>query len=140
MKTLLRKAFTMKKYNLEPYYTTFKIALYMAEERYKEYMASHKVCDTNVDDLARKGKEKELYDFLNSLDYEVIKALQVIMYIGRDSACIEKDGTYNYEKSRERFDFQGWDNDKSIEVSQMVQKPQLNEYLKNGFEKLNIIL
>lgn len=126
----------MRKYDLEPYYTTFKIALYMAKERYKEY----KVCDTNVDDLARKGKEKELSDFLNSLDYEVIKALQVIMYIGRDSACIENDGTYNYEKTRERFDFQGWDNDKSIEVSQMVQKPQLNEYLKNGFEKLNIIL
>ena len=143
----------MGKYDLEPYYTTFKIALYMAEERYKEYeiefnkrdtdgdgIVAYNLCDIDVEDLAIKGKEKELFDFLNSLDYEVVKALQVIMYIGRDSACIEEDGTYNYEKSRNRFDYQGWNGDKSIEVDQMVQKPHLNEYLKKGFEKLNIIL
>lgn len=46
----------------------------------------------NIDDLAIRGKEKELYDFLNTLDYEVVKALLVIMYIGRDSFCKE-DGT-----------------------------------------------
>ncbi len=52
----------------------------------------------SIDDLVIRGKEKELFDFLNSLDYEVVKSLQVIMYIGRDSSCIEEDGTYNYEK------------------------------------------
>lgn len=143
----------MKKYDLEPYYITFKIALYMAEERYKEYeiefnkrdtdgdgIVAYNLCDIDVEDLVIKGKEKELFNFLNSLDYEVVKALQVIMYIGRDSDCMEEDGTYNYEKSRERFDYQGWNDDKSIEVDQMVQKPHLNEYLKKGFEKLNIIL
>lgn len=145
----------MKKFDLVPYYTTFRIAIYMAEERYKEYKADFDKKDTDgdgivsfcvndisdIEDLAYKGKKRELYDFLNSLDYEVVKALQVIMYIGRDSSCQEEDGTYSYEKSREHFDeYQGWDDDKSIEVAQMVEKVRLDEYLKNGFAKLGINL
>ena len=143
----------MKKYDLEPYYTTFKIALYMAEERYREYkidfdkkdtdgdgIVEYDLSDIDVDDLVIKGKEKELFDFLNSLDYEVVKALQVIMYIGRDSSCMEDDGTYSYEKTRNSFEQQGWNDDKSIEVHQMVEKIHLYEYLKNGFDKLKIIL
>lgn len=144
----------MKKYDLETYYATFKSVLYKAEERYREYETVFNEKDTDgdgiveydlsdigdVEDLAIKGKEKELFDFLNSLDYEVVKALQVIMYIGRDSSCMEDDGTYSYEKSREYFDQQGWNDDKSIEVYQMVEKVHLNEYLKKGFEKLGIVL
>lgn len=149
----MREACAMRKYDLEPYYTTFKIALYMAEERYREYeiefnkmdtdgdgIVEYNLSDINVDDLVIKGKEKELSDFLNTLDYEVVKALQVIMYIGRDSSCMEEDGTYSYELSRERFDRQGWNEDKSIEVCQMVEKKHLYKYLKDGFDKLNIVL
>lgn len=143
----------MDTYNLTPYYTTFRIAVYMAEESYKEYeenfnkldadgdgIITYNLSSMNIDDLAIRGKEKELFDFLNTLDYEVVKALQVIMYIGRDSFCEEEDGTYDYEKSRDYFDKQGWNSDKSIEVNQMVEKVHLAEYLKNGFRKLNIKL
>lgn len=143
----------MKKYDLEPYYTTFKIALYMAEESYREYkiefdkedtdgdgIVEYVLSDIDIDDLVIKDKKKELSDFLNSLDYEVVKALQVIMYIGRDSSCMEDDGTYSYVKTRNSFDRQGWDDDKSIEVHQMVQKTHLYEHLKNGFDKLKIVL
>lgn len=143
----------MDKYDLTPYYTTFKIAIYMAEESYREYKEEFDKQDTDgdgivatnmssisIDDLVIRGKEKELFDFLNSLDYEVVKSLQVIMYIGRDSSCIEEDGTYNYEKSRKVFDKQGWNEDKSIEVNQMVEKVHLAEYLKDGLKKLNINL
>lgn len=143
----------MKKYDLTPYYVTFRIAVYMAEESYKEYREEFDSEDTDgdgiissdmssmdIDTLVIKGKEKDLFDFLNSLDYEVVKALQVIMYIGRDSSGIGEDGTYNYEKSREVFNNRGWNKDKSIEVNQMVEKIYLAEYLKEGFKKLNIVL
>lgn len=143
----------MKRNNLEPYYVTFKIAIYMAEESYREYKAdfdkkdtdgdgivSIRLGDINIEDLVIKEKEKDLICFLNSLDYEVIKALQVIMYIGRDTSFMEEDGTYSYENTRKYFDSQGWNDDKSIEVYQMVEKIYLAEYLKKGFEKLNITL
>ena len=143
----------MDRYDLTPYYTTFKIALYLAEESYREYKDDFDKQDTDgdgiitydfdsidVDDLVIHGKERELLDFLNSLDYEVVKALQVIMYIGRDSSCMENDGTYSYEKTRNHFDKRGWNSDKSIEVHQMVEKVQLVEYLKEGLKKLNIVL
>lgn len=143
----------MDKYNLEPYYTTLKIAIYMAELAKKEYDEEFDRLDTdgdgiveynlgsiNVDDLVISGKEKELFDFLNTLDYEVIKAFQVIMYIGRDSSCVEEDGTYNYEETRRFFDKNGWNKDKSIEIHQMIEKFDLATYLKNGCKKLNILL
>lgn len=146
--------YTMNNYDLRHYYNIFKVVIDMADERYKEYKAEFDKADTdgdgiveytlsdigNIDDLAMKGKEKELFDYLNSLDYEVIKALQVIMYIGRDSSCMEDDGTYSYERTRKSFDSTGWNDDKSIEVDQMVQKIHLNEYLRNGLKKLEIVL
>lgn len=151
----IRKEFTMEKYDLKPYYITFKIAVYMAEERYKEYEVEFAKEDTDGDGIvghrvdldyfekrAKRSevRKRELSEFLNSLDYEVIKALQVIMYIGKDSNYMESDGTYNYEKTRKCFDHEGWADDKSIEVSQMVEKLPLDKYLKDGFEKLGIVL
>lgn len=143
----------MSKYGLESYYTTLKIVIYMAEKREREYQEELKKLDTDgdgiiewdlskidIDDLPIKGKEKELFDFLNSLDYEVVKVFQVIMYIGRDSFCEEEDGTYNYTETRKYFDERGWNPDKSIEVYQMVEKVDLATYLKDGCKKLNIVL
>lgn len=138
--------------NLAPYYTTLKIAIYMAEKMKEEYDKEFNELDTdgdgivqynlssiNIDDLAMKGKERELFDFLNSLDYEVIKVFQVIMYTGRDSSCIEEDGTYDYVRIRKHFDQKGWNKNKSIEVNQMVEKCNLATYLKEGCKKLNIV-
>ena len=86
-----------------------------------------------------KGKEKELIDYLNTLDYEVIKILQVIMYIGRDCSCIEEDATYSYVKTRKRFDLDGWNVSKEIEVNQMTDKCPLYEYWLSGCEKLGVV-
>ena len=61
------------------------------------------------------------------------------MYIGRDSSCSEKDGSYNYFKSRVRFDKDGWNEDKTIEVDQMVGKVPLAEYWENRLNKLRLI-
>lgn len=111
----------MNNYNLESYYPAFRYTIFLAENR-------------------NNGKEKDLFDFLNSLDYEVIKTIQTIMYIGRDTYFEEKDGTYNYKNAREIMDRQGWQKDKELEVNQMVGKMPLAKYLKDGFKKLNINL
>ena len=143
----------MSKYSLKSYYTTLKIAIYMAEEMEREYHAEFERLDKDgggiiecnfgeisIGDLAMSEKERELFDFLNSLDYEVVKAFQVIMYIGRDSSCAEEDGTYDYDETRKYFDKRGWDADKSVEVHQMIEKVDLATYLKDGCKKLNIVL
>lgn len=111
----------MKNFDLTSYYPAFKFVIYLAEQR-------------------NNGKEKDLTDFLNSLDFEVIKALQTIMYVGRDASLAESDGTYSYQSVRELLDRQGWNHEKDVEVNQMVEKADLEKYLKKGFEKLNIKL
>lgn len=83
-------------------------------------------------------REKELDAYLNGLDFEVIKTLQVIMYLGivRD---YEKQDTPEeiYRKEREASDSQGW-NTKDIEIYQMTGKLTLDEDLKNGLRILGI--
>lgn len=104
----------MNRVNMKEYYDIFKDVLSIAEESKKEYDVKFKELDTDgdgfvkfdlskidVDDLLVKGKKKELFDYLNSLDYEIVKILYVIMYIGRDSSCAEEDGSYNYVRTRE---------------------------------------
>ena len=84
----------MSKYDLTPYYTTFKIVVYMAEEREKEYAEKFAAKDTDgdgiivgnlgeidIEELTVRGKERELFDFLNSLDYELVKTLQVVLWL-----------------------------------------------------------
>lgn len=141
----------MNRVNMKEYYDIFKNVLSIAEESKKEYDVKFKELDTDgdgfvkfdlskidVDDLLVKGKKKELFDYLNSLDYEIVKILYVIMYIGRDSSCAEEDGSYNYVRTREWFDERGWNKDKCAEVEQMLGKVYFVEYLKAGFEKLDM--
>ncbi|MFJ8116656.1 hypothetical protein [Bacillus mycoides] len=83
-------------------------------------------------------REKELDAYLDGLDFEVIKTLQVIMYLGivRD---YDKEDTPEeiYRKEREASDSQGW-NTKSIEINQMTEKLPLDEYLQNGLSILGV--
>lgn len=137
---------------LEPYLLQIRNAISIAKERKKEQdeefarkdtdgdgIVHERLCIGELEDLIPKGKEKELIDYLNTLDYEVIKILQVIMYIGRDCSCIEEDGTYSYIKTRKNFDLNGWNVRKEIEVSQMTDKCPLYEYWVSGCEKLGIV-
>lgn len=85
--------------------------------------------------------ESDLYNFLNALDYETIKVLQTLMYLGRD-----KDYNKNlhsrdiYLRERSYFDNQvGWKT-KEIEINQMVEKLPLDEYLEDALEILRIEL
>lgn len=85
-------------------------------------------------------KRLELVAYLNELDYEVVKTIQVIMYLGRDE---DYDG-YDipeeiYRKQRKYFDSLGWNN-KVIEINQIAEKMPLDIYLTNGFKILDIHL
>lgn len=116
----------------------------IASERSDEYWSKNKEGEPvelswDIDELAYSGKEKELFDYISSLDYEEIKTIQTIMYIGRDGSCAEEDGTFDYFKTRKRMDVKGWNEDKDIEAMQMVEKIPLADYLRKGCEKLNLM-
>lgn len=85
-----------------------------------------------------KEAEKKLEDYLDGLDFETIKTIQTIMYLGMDEDYNEEDvPEQRYLKLRQYLDEQGW-NKKHIEVRQITQKIHLDEYLINGLKILKI--
>lgn len=129
--------------DLEKYMNEIQHVIGIADEMHREYWAEHTdgeavELDWDIDKLAISGKEKELFDYLVSLDYEVIKVLQTIMYIGRDSSSIREDGTYDYFYTRQCMDQRGWNEDKEIEAYQIAQKLPLAEYLRKGCQKIGL--
>lgn len=102
---------------------------------------------TNVINLSKKvdyssadcqKAEKELSDYLNSLDFETVKNLQTLMYLGRDEDYSKNDSfEERFYKYREYFDKRDW-NTQEIEVGQMTEKAPLAEYLENGMKIVGI--
>lgn len=84
------------------------------------------------------GWNRELSEYLDNLDYETIKVLQTIMYIGRDSTYMQNDGSYSYEYARKSLDGQGWHDDKTIEANQIAGKTPLGKYLRKGCSKIEL--
>lgn len=78
-------------------------------------------------------------DYLNALDFETVKIIQVIMYLGRDEDYNINDSTADiYRKFREDFDKNGW-NTQELEVNQILGKsPRLYGYFLNGYKILKI--
>ena len=73
---------------------------------------------------------KELLLYLNSLDFDTIKELQILMYMGRDEANNKLDGITIFNQYYEEFE-KRW-NTKEIEINQIMEKMPLAGYLKNG--------
>ncbi|MEB9611472.1 DUF3775 domain-containing protein [Bacillus cereus] len=83
-------------------------------------------------------KEQLLESYLEKLDFETIKTLQTIMYLGRDREYDKADTPEEiYRKERGYFDSRGW-NTKDIEINQMTEKAPLDQYLEAGLEILKI--
>lgn len=80
----------------------------------------------------------ELREYLQSLDFDDIKMLQIVMYLGRDQ---DYDTTLspdlNYEDQFNYFENKGWSS-KDIEINQMTHKLPLAEYLKSGLDILQV--
>lgn len=85
-----------------------------------------------------KEKEKALEEYLLKLDFEQIKILQTIMYLGRDHNYNQNDTPEQiYKEEREYMDSLGWE-DKWREVNKIMEKAPLDMYLKNGLKILKI--
>ncbi|NYB73868.1 DUF3775 domain-containing protein [Sedimentibacter hydroxybenzoicus DSM 7310] len=127
----------------EEYNEMFRKVIELAEAYYKAECTKETYESTidfdALEDLKKDIEEKALEDYLDKLDYEVIKVLQTIMYIGRDGID-EKDISPQqiYERAREYFDSRGWHEDKMIEIYLMTEKFPLVNYLKDGFKLLKI--
>lgn len=79
-----------------------------------------------------KDSEEKLLDYLTSLDFEAIKELQVLMYIGRDKPYKEiSDGMQRFNEYFSEFNANGW-KDQTIEINTLVEKNPLPEYLLEG--------
>nr|WP_257151292.1 DUF3775 domain-containing protein [Bacillus pseudomycoides] len=85
-----------------------------------------------------KEKRADLLEYVNSLDFETVKMLQTIMYLGRDREYDTNDSVEKrYETLRNHFNESGW-NTKDIEVNQMISKAPLGDYLRIGCQILDI--
>ena len=91
---------------------------------------------------------EDLVEYMKMLDFETIKELKILMYVGRDyymAYTIEgfrpeyyRDnitGLEIYSMEKKGLDDLGW-GDKSKEINQMVSKAPLGEYLERGLEIL----
>lgn len=87
--------------------------------------------------LARNNNQG-LEEYLLGLDFEIVKVVQTIMYIGRDRDYPENSTPEEiYHYNRVGLDNQRWST-KDIEVSQIVSKAPLYDYLRTGFRILEI--
>lgn len=116
----------------------------LASERNEEYSRLHPKGDegiislSEIEDFKLYPKEEELFDYLSSLDFETVKVIQTIMYLGRDhDYCKEDSFEIRYNKYRKYHELNGW-NEKEVEIMQMVQKMPLDTYLSDGFKILGI--
>jgi hypothetical protein len=120
----------------------------LARARSSAYSIISKRGETGLEEMIRdkhspeyndsEAKKDALTSYLNSLDFECVKDIQTIMYLGRDEDFEESDSYQKrFEEARKYFDEAGW-NKKNIEVHQMTEKLPLAEYLANGMKILNI--
>ncbi|PER23511.1 hypothetical protein CN931_01355 [Bacillus sp. AFS054943] len=85
-------------------------------------------------------KKQLLKNYLEELDFDTVKTIQSIMYLGRDRDYDKQDTPEEiFYKQREDFDSQGWQS-KSIEINQIVEKAPLDGYLEDGLKILQINL
>lgn len=88
----------------------------------------------NVIQLAEDGDFAKLEKTLLGLNFEDIKYLQCLMYLGRDQEFVENiPESERLEAQKEYFDNNiGWKSQK-IEIDQMLEKRNaIARYLKNG--------
>lgn len=80
----------------------------------------------------------ELDDYLQSLDFDEVKMLQTVMYLGRDQDYDKSLPPHLiYENEFDYFEKDGWVS-KEVEINQMTEKMALADYLKSGLDILKV--
>ncbi|MGZ3123762.1 hypothetical protein ACT17C_19285, partial [Bacillus subtilis] len=104
----------------------FEKVIALAEAR-RELVDSGR--DYNKEDIA-------LLKYVETLDYEDIKVLQTIMYLGRDRDYDKSMSSQEiYDDYRGSFDMRGWKN-QEIDAGQMTDKAPMGTYLIDGLKIL----
>ena len=94
-----------------------------------------------VYDLSKECKpgdvNSKLFDFLNDQDFDTVKVVQAVMYIGRDSSGLES--SLSPEEILEgQLNSLSFGKDIEIEIDQICQKTPLTNYLERAFKILKI--
>lgn len=115
---------------------------FMTLKHREEYRELSRLFDEYCKKEDRNSMEskKDVIEFLNNLDMDLIKEIQIILYIGcKDNKCESKEEAEKlFNKTMESFDMlKGW-RTKDIEIKNMVIDNPLNEYFKNGIEILKL--
>jgi hypothetical protein len=128
----------------EQYNEIFNRVIELARKR-REYNENYGLHSGSLEDFEKfdeteEGKQlqqydKEIVDYLEKLDFEVIKIIQTLMYLGRDDEYPNLIPEQRYKKERQYFDKKGWQT-KSIEIGQICEKMPLDKYLKSGLDIL----
>lgn len=121
----------------------YKKVITLAQAVRVEYESNHREAEVvkvsdNIEELFTvTDKEKALRDYLEEQDYEVIKNIMVIMYLGRDKVYDEAQCPEEiFKQQRECFE-NHWD-EKDIIIGQITSKMQLDKYLRSGLRILEI--
>jgi|SRR5699024_519354 len=85
-----------------------------------------------------KALALDLDNYLQSLNYDDVKMLQTVMYLGRDQDYDKSLPPHLiYKKEFDHFDKSGWVS-KEVEINQMTEKVPLADYLKSGLAILEV--
>lgn len=111
------------------------------EKKYEGKVLNLGFTDEDLEEMENpKSNSNILKGYLLKQDFETVKIISTIMYLGRDRDYDKNDSPeVIYRKEREFFDKDGW-NDKEIEVYQVIDKGPLDIYLLNGLKILNVNL
>lgn len=108
-----------------------------------------KLGDIDLIEIANRRNDSKLWRYLNSLDNDTIKIVEVMMYVGRDYSYVSEEGIDNEEikhldtpfefftKVYNDFSDRGWES-QSIVANQIYGKAPLDKYLERAIKLLNI--
>lgn len=94
---------------------------------------------SDIDDYSESDVEVKLKDYLYSLPYEDIEAIEALMYLGRDKDYDKNKTPEEVLKSEIAYmRSTAWGKgDKYLAINQITEKVPLDKYLKSGLEILN---
>ena len=81
---------------------------------------------------------RALYAYLNNLNYENVKDLLALMYLGRGDAKFEETTIEQFNRLRQLVDEECWQTDKRIIINELIENILLCNYLEKSIEIMRI--
>lgn len=92
---------------------------------------------SSLEQLAYRGKELELCDYLCTINKDILLDILSIMYTGRDNTFEDEYGNYSLSQSRNLI--KHLENEEQEHLAmQIYQKRPLTKYLINGANKIHL--